>query len=148
MPTKIQCSQKVSDNDKYGVYSHQCPRNATVTGADGKHYCGQHDPERRTRRLAATCQYKEERYMPLCGKPAVEVDKYGYGCCAEHTEKHLAYVGRLEKAAPELLAILKGALELLAPSIKQQSNGLLLTTLAIELSKAQPIIAKIEKDIP
>ena len=93
------------------------------------------------------CYYWEEDWSEVCKKPAVELHD-GYGRCAKHTDKHLAYVGRLEKAAPELLAILKGALELLAPSIKQQSNGLLLTTLAIELSKAQPIIAKIEKDIP
>lgn len=108
MTNKPTCVESITDPGTRGMLSHLCGKPAP-TMYKGLPYCKLHNPalrkERRDKRDAAICRHKEP-YQSKCGKPAVEVDSIGYGRCAEHTNEHLAYLARLQKAAPALLEAL------------------------------------------
>ena len=103
------CSESVSHRvSSNWSESRPCARKATVL-REGKSYCTTHDPERRARRLAATChEVIENRYR--CGRPAI-AEKYGYGVCELHTEEAVRASVWLMAAAPALLEALRDLMD-------------------------------------
>ena len=97
------CSVSVNEPGTWGAFHpHPCGRRAKVE-RDGRFYCTVHDPEYRAAKERAKCHYRPLG-LPLCGKPAVEVEGSGYGRCAQHTLAVLVAKERLAAAAPDLLA--------------------------------------------
>ena len=135
--TTQQCQVRIRSRDPWDV-GHHCSRRAVVTGKDGKGYCKLHDPERKERRRKAlTCIYGEA-YGEKCGHPVVEVGRFGWGRCAEHTVARLAYTKRLHDAAPELLDALKRTLAALESPEAQHVR-----TFTAERETANALIARV-----
>ena len=101
---KARCSIKVADYS--GFYFHACTKPATVV-QDGRSYCTIHDPARRKAKDAEKCW--EQIRGRICGRPAVEVSRTGFGRCASHTASRLIAEDRLRKAGHKLLMAARAA---------------------------------------